>query len=346
MTTDTEVIPTGHAPAGLKWKKKKHFDGTTCGLAKCKHDAEGYIVDTKPTKGNTNGQLWWGPACTPCIRKEHKTLVPTTLPQLAFQYKTASALAGALDIEVGDMKKRLEAAGVDETGTALATAPPPPTPPLEQPPGAAVPALAEGANLAVDAVVIPTQTLAAALTEAKGVLNFLGTFNVTDQASMDNAGTWLKEVKSKWSNIEENRLLLGKPLREQLTQIQGYFKPALDVLLTAEGILKQKISEGAARAQAAQQQALADASVAHQQQNTAALAVAQQTVVATDMDLPAGVNSRPVIKFAVEKEAELPGNFWMPNLKLIQQWIDAGHRDIPGVRIWEEQQVSAPRSGA
>lgn len=62
------------------------------------------------------------------------------------------------------------------------------------------------------------------------------------------------------------------------------------------------------------------------------------------MALPAGVSTRPKICFEITDKLLLPGEFWSPDSTIIKAYIDAGHRDIPGVRIWEEETVVAPRS--
>ena len=60
--------------------------------------------------------------------------------------------------------------------------------------------------------------------------------------------------------------------------------------------------------------------------------------------MPANLSERTVIKFEIFNTAILPGDFWSPDLKKVQAYIDAGHRNIPGVRMWEEPVVTARKT--
>lgn len=299
------------------WKKKKFFDGTECGYSNCKNPADGYIPEmTRPTKGGAS--LWFGPACTPCVRLWHDNLNPMSLAELARQRNGASDLAVVLDVEVGEVLKRLQGAGVDERGNSVAL----------------TPAVSEN-------IAIPVPSLEAALAEVTETLVFLNTFHVTNQQQMDLASGWLHEVKERWSVIEEQRKGFAKPLQDKVKEVQAYFKPPLDLLSQAERILKQKISEGSQRAQAAQQAALTAAHQALQQGNMQGVAIATQTVQAADVALSAGIGMRGIVRFEITDPSLLPPVFWSPDPAKVQQAIDAGHRVIPGVRVWEEQSVTA-----
>ncbi len=369
----TDESTAEHEPLGAKWKKKKYFDGTTCGLTGCKRAPDGYICDTKPTKDNKNGRLWFGPACAKCLAKlklPAEAIIP--LKELARQRSGASDLALVLDIEVGEVLKRLEAASIDEQGIAVReepTEPPPaeetpnteqPTPTPEQPTPTPAANTGEGAPagaqlalvpdngtdpgtaiVATPSIQMPTSTLVAHDAEAQGVIAFLQTFHVVDQPSMDNASLWVKEVKKKWNNLEEARKALGRPLREGLEQIQTYFKPAQDALKKAETALKNKITEGNARAQQAQAAALAAAQVAHQTGDMQGTAIAAQQAATADVVLPQGISQQMVVKFEVTDPSQLPGQYWSPDRNLLQAAINAGWTQIPGVRIWQEPQVTA-----
>jgi hypothetical protein len=332
--TDVTGTEDSQQNALLKWKRKKHFDGTTCGLQNCTRAADGYIMDIKPTKG-ANGQLWYGPACLKCVREEHPTLMPLSLAELAYQRGGASDLALVLDLEVGDVLKRLAAAGVDEKGRQIIDAP------LASNPVNPIQVLQQEGTIQVDAIVIPVKSLADAVQEAKGLLVQLDTFHVTNQQQMDGASSFLKEVKAKWKEIEEQRKALGGPLRGKLDEIQSYFKPALDVLLQAEGILKTKISEGARRAEEAQRAALLAAQAAHQQGDLQGTAIATQAAQRADVALAPGITTRRVLRCAIDDPSKLPGEFWSPDIRKVQAAVDAGHRQIPGVRIWQEEIVAA-----
>jgi hypothetical protein len=341
MTTETETEVVNDTEGKLK--KKKYFDGTVCAYKGCSKKAVGYISAIKPTKGHPVGQLFFAPSCAKC--PEHK---PMTLAELAHQRDGASDMALVLDVEVGDVKKRLKAAGIDETGKTLAAsqfekamADDDNKVTTDDPPATAVPALLDTTALAVEDVAIPVATLAASIKETQDFLTVLDTFHIHNQSEMDTASIFLKEVKTKWKQIEEIRKEIGSPLRGKLQEVQDYFKPALEALVSAETILKTKISEGNARAQEAQRLALEAARTAHESGDPAATALATAQAQEADVALPGGISQSMKVKYAIEDLTLLPADFWSPDPKKVEAAIAAGHRQIPGVRIWEEPIIAA-----
>jgi hypothetical protein len=365
-------------PVGAKWKRKAYFDDTSCGLVGCKRAPDGYLCDTKPT-GKKTERLWFGPACKKCMLKLGCPVEAITpLKELAYQRNGASDLALVLDIEVGEVLKRLEAAGIDENGSALVADEteevlPPIPPPSErqaqgdpaplpatddwpyryaegEEPAAVVPhAPADAIQVAASPpVVIPSQDIAASSAEGLQLLGSLDSFNIVNQQGMDLAAGILADVKGAWKNLDGIRKAIGKPLRDRLQEIQDHFKPALALFETAEKILKDKISEGSRLAAEAQQRALLAAQQAHQAGDAHALAVATQQVSATEVGLPQGVTTRKVARFRIVDAAQLPPEFWtaIPDTNKLQAYVDAGWRgnQIPGVEIWEEDIVSSRAS--
>lgn len=345
----SETKMTGSEDSGeqknamLTWKRQRFFDGEFCGISKCKRKADGYVMDIKPTKGGAQGQLWYGPACKPCLKEGGFTDIPLSLAELAHQRNGASDLALILDVEVGEVLKRLEAAGIDDKGqpravqTTIA-------PTAGSAPAAAIPQMQRDGVVASEAVAIPTDTLALSLHESNEFLPYLETFHIHNQGQMDIAAQFLAEAKSKWNAIDTLRKDIGAPLRGKLQEIQDYFRPALDALRQVETVLKTKIAEGNARAQEAQRAALAAAQAAHAQGDTQAVGLATQAAARADVALPGGVSQRPIVRFEIVDPSQLPGNFWSPDPAKIQQAINAGYREIPGVRIWEDTIISSRAS--
>lgn len=318
-----------------KWKRKSYFDGTECGLSGCTKPATGYLSHVKPTKGHPQGQLWYGPVCDACAAKQG--LRPTTLAELAHQRNGASDLALVLDVEVGDVLKRLEAANLQENGQPKGGSPAP------QQTGLHYPADPTGTYIRAEPVEIPTVYLSQYAAYAQGVLTQLESWHIADQASMDYAAGFLKQVKGFWKELEERRLALGRPLREALDAIQAHCKPALDGLRAVEERLKRKISEGNARAEETRRQMYAEAQHAFNTGNMQGVAIATQQAVQADVSLPQGVHTRTEIKWEFQDIRQLAQEFWSwtPDPAKVQAAVDAGHRQIPGVRIWEESVVYA-----
>lgn len=355
-------------------KKKRYFDGSTCAFKGCQKPAEGYVSAIKATKDHEAGRLWYGPAC-----KNHPGRTVLTLAELAHQRDGASDLALVLDVEVGDVLKRLEEAGIDEKGKKLGAADavdyespitedqlngtqqasqeaqeeaqqaPQQTPEAQQLPLAPEPEpksevvaqTPQSAMLSVVAppVQIPSEDLQHSQGAGMQVLGTLQTFEIRDQQGMELAGSLLRMVKEEWNRLDAVRKHIGKPLREKLKEIQGHFKPVQDIYEQAEAILKGKISEATQQMMQAQAQAMAAAQQAHQQGDQQAMAVATQQAAQTDVQLPKGVHTRKVARFQVVDPSQLPGEFWTPDRQKIQAYVDAGWRQIPGVQIWEEEVV-------
>ncbi len=322
-----------------KWKRKAYFDGTECGYKDCSRKAEGYVSGTKPTKGGSQNAVWYGPACSSCCTKWHDSLRPMPIALLAQNRKGASDLANVLDIEVGDALKRLAEAGVDEKGQPVQQQNAAPMAPnvaittTQQP----------GTWIAADPIQIPDQELAGGLAYVNGVLQQLANWHIMSQADMDYADDFMKKLKALWKASEEQRKELGRPWREKLELIQDYYKPYLNALKQGETVLKQRIVEGNARAEAARQAAYLAAQSAYQQGDMQSVAVATQQAVAADIAVPQGTSIRTVFVGEIVDLSQLPQEFWswVPDLVKVQAAVDLGHRQIPGCRIYETNVVAA-----
>lgn len=347
MTKQTETV--GEANAGSAqneptWKKRKEFDGTTCGYVGCTHDADGYVQGTRSTKEGANGRLWYGPACTPCVRKWHQTLVPMSLAQLAAQRTGASDLAGILDLEVGEVLKRLDAAGIDEKGQRLTQLAPQAAEAgatlaeVFAEPGAAIVALEQSYTIAV---VVPFDAIEAVRSEMTQTLAGIAGFVITNQEQMDYASSYLQRVKGLSNEIDAARKAISKPFRKQVEAIQTYFKPALDALSDVEKGLKARIQAGYQLAQQTQAVAFQAAEAALAAGNVQQAGLATQSAIAADLALPKGLSMRSRLKWEVVDPSQVPGPLWSIDAVKVDAAIDAGHREIPGIRIWEDQSIAA-----
>ena len=331
----TEVEST--AAGEPKWKKRKSFDGATCGYVACHRKPDGYVAGRRSTKEGQNGALWYGPACNECIRAWHKSLSALPLAELAQQRNGLSDLAAVLDLEVGEVEQRLEAAGIDakgnpRNGAAMANSVP------------QSPFFAAAEETVALAVVIPYDSIEAKTAEAQQTLVALQSFQITCQEQMDYASGYLQRVKGLWSELDEQRKQAGRPLNKKLQEIRNKFSPALDFLSQVEARLKQCIQEGYRLAQQAQAGAFQQAEAALEQGNLPGAALATQAAVASDVNLSPGISMRKLIRFQIMDPSQLPAPFWSPDPSKVQAAIDAGHRQIPGVHIWEEDNVAARRA--
>jgi hypothetical protein len=351
-----------------KWKKRSHFDGESCGYAGCQRKADGYVVGYRATKEGERDRraVWFGPACTKCVREWHPSLVPFTLAELAHQRNGVSDLAGVLDLEVGEVIKRLAAAGIDEKGRSLTEQQPAVVPTNgigTQPPTTVVDhagpteIIVAQEERHVVAVVVPYDSLAAVAAEMAQTEASLAQFIIRSQPQMDYASNYMQRVKGLWKALDESRKDMGRPFRHVVENIQAHFKPVLDALEKVEGVIKQKINEGMAWSTQQQQTGFGAAQVALAAGNPQGVAQGTQLAVQSEMHLSKGVSMRPKFLFEVVDPTQLESQFFSPDPVKIQAALDAldpvqlqatlaaGYTPIAGCRVWQENTV-ASRSAA
>lgn len=66
---------------------------------------------------------------------------------------------------------------------------------------------------------------------------------VRNNAEMQTAVGWIAEIKDKWEAVDAKRKSFVDPLRKVVEEINGFFKPALEALKTAEDGLKDKVKD-------------------------------------------------------------------------------------------------------
>lgn len=166
----------------------------------------------------------------------------------------------------------------------------------------------------------------------------LESFEISTDEYQAFAAQLLHEVKAEWSDVEDKRKAITKPLTEAHKATQAVFKPVLTALETAEKILKDKIAGYMQLKQQANVAALQAAS-----QAPTALAASQAIDVYAPVAPPQGVSVRYVQKFVVEEPDLVPRDLCSPDEKKIGLALSAG-REVPGVRVFEEPVVTARKA--
>jgi hypothetical protein len=180
-----------------------------------------------------------------------------------------------------------------------------------------------------------------AVQQALGQLQVLA---VRDQATLTQVNQWLVEGKTRAKEIKGLEDSVNKPLNEALKANRAIYKPILDLYAQFELVLKRKVSEGSAYLAAEQARVLAEAAKAYQVAETPA---AQAEATATLMTVPeapehSGTSIRKVWKYEVLDVNQLPGQYVIrsENRPALTAAVAAGARDIPGVRIYEDNIVT------
>lgn len=175
---------------------------------------------------------------------------------------------------------------------------------------------------------------------------------VTDAASESAAVEFLGAVKKQFNAVEAKRKFIVKPLQDHVKTINDEFKRITEPLEEAESTVKRGISgwrtseefrereekrkrievEGQAAVMRGDVERIRELAPEH----AAAAAEAPRTVAAAG----AKAAFRTVTKFEVTDDWEVPADLKSPDLRKIKAAVDAGRRDIPGIKIWVEQQVA------
>jgi len=190
-------------------------------------------------------------------------------------------------------------------------------------------------------VKIPFDAIGAIVTEMSQTLVNLAPFEIMSQEQMNYASSYLQRLKGLAQQIELHRKEIAKPFQLQVKKIKQYFDPADEALGKVEAVLKQKILAAYERARLAQAASFQQAETAIAQGDTTGAAIATQQAVAADMTLAPGISTRSTIKWEIVDPSKLPAWAWSPDPQKIQQAVDMGHRQIDGVRIWEEPILAA-----
>lgn len=350
----------------LAWKRKAYFDGTECGVKGCDKSAVAYAQGQKPTKGGAAGAVWFGPVCQEHATQMSQTATVAPLMQLCQSAGSLSAAALVLDVEVGEVIKRLAALGLnpdltangqgaqgaqDLRGEPSAESVLPTTDARGQPyalslaaqaftvapPGQALDTIVVNATVAIPTYVGDGLTLA-----KQGLQTWAGV-QIRDQQTMQYAQSVLARVKGWWKNLDELRLELARPLREKIDEIQSRFKPPMAELQKLEAVIKGAMLEGDAWAKALAATSMQQAQSALHAGNMPAVAAATMQATQADLHLPRGVSKRITITWNVTDINLLPNELKkvVPDDTKIQFAIDLGHRNIPGVTLLEAETLAA-----
>ena len=150
--------------------------------------------------------------------------------------------------------------------------------------------------------------------------------------------TTLVEVKTRARALDVQEKSATKPINDALAVVRGWFRPAKNAYSELEAILKSKLGEWdrlLATQKAEQMAAAAAAFRATEPERGLALMQA----VPEGPSVAAGTSIRKVWKFEVIDPASVPRELCEPVDKLIRQAIALGHREIPGVRVYEDLSV-------
>lgn len=174
-------------------------------------------------------------------------------------------------------------------------------------------------------------------------------FKVTTKESAGGAGDLTRQIKSAWEQIEEQRDSYVRPLFEAERGYNEQFKPLQAELKNAESLLKNLIKtwqnaekrradeERAAQA-AEQRKAEAEAKEAGREPPAPPPPPPESKTVRGEYGSKATVKEKWVHE--VTDLAAVPLRYLQVDDAMVKAALAEGVREIPGIRIWDEGQVS------
>lgn len=160
---------------------------------------------------------------------------------------------------------------------------------------------------------------------------------VTTPEDYTVAGEVLREIKTRYHQIDQERKGITGPLVEVERRTNALFRPILDTLSRAEKRVKEALAGYSDRSRAATVEALTLAATGPDPAPMGLSVLAQPEAK--------GVSVRQVERFEVTNPDRVPRDFCSPDLDKIKRHVEAGGmRAIPGVRFFTESVVSARRN--
>lgn len=170
-------------------------------------------------------------------------------------------------------------------------------------------------------------------------------FTVSTDDDANFAADLIREVKAKHRELDDRRKEVTGPLNATVKTINGWFKPALDALETAERKLKAKVAGFVQERERQTRDALA-AVAAATDANEAMKALAEAQ---TPAFLPQGMSARMVWRWRVTDANAVPRSFCSPDAQLIENELRTALKDgsspptIIGVEFFQETQMAVRR---
>lgn len=166
---------------------------------------------------------------------------------------------------------------------------------------------------------------------------------IASTEDMERATEIGKQIISRKKRIEELRIFFTKPLNDHIKQINAGFKQAIEPLEAIEADIKRKMvvyrREEAERQEKERQRLLKKSEEMktekkQEEYKDKAAEIQQETKVESKSGT---MRFRKVWKFELVNGNEVPRQYLEVNETAIRKAITAGVREIPGVRIYEEE---------
>lgn len=189
--------------------------------------------------------------------------------------------------------------------------------------------------------------------EASSMAEFVRSAMIEDEDSYTGGVEIVAKIKTTYKRIEAVRVSIVDPIRKAMDAANGFFKPHLANLLTAEQEMKGKLIRYTQEVAAKKAADLAAAAKAVEKAKTPAAQVkaAERVMAAIETPPPPkveGMAMRTIWSGEVTDAALLPREYMIPDLKALLALTRAkkGQVTIPGWRAVPSQVMAVNSGGA
>jgi len=192
-------------------------------------------------------------------------------------------------------------------------------------------------NIITLAVVKKDRDIIAESKQIEKVLKEITDLKVTNDESSQKGAEMLSRLKKAKDALEKKRKEITKPLVDEKRDIDNYFKTFTVPVEEAERKMRNKMQVFLSAK--AEQERKAQEKLAKQAEKNGVELVEAPIVPQAVQTEQGSVTTRKVWKFEVVDPSTIPGKYFVLDESLIRADVKAGVREIPGVRIYESDEV-------
>jgi hypothetical protein len=156
---------------------------------------------------------------------------------------------------------------------------------------------------------------------------------IGDETTLTWAGDLLKQAKIRVKELEDKRKEVTRPILAAKAAVDSMFKPLTERYGQAEAILKGKIAEYMRAQEEERRRMMLESAAEHAAGGTPTAIIPEPAQVQ-------GVTMRKVWTFEIVDQNLIPRELCSPDTTKIRAAVHLGARDIPGVRIFETDNMA------
>ena len=167
-----------------------------------------------------------------------------------------------------------------------------------------------------------------------------GSYVIDSVEAVDTASVFLKQVRDTERSIEDKRLEFTAPLNQSLKAINDTFKKLKEPLEQARALLTNKIlgwKRDEAERLFKEEERRRKIQEAHRE---AGHEVSAPVVLERPENKIGNTQTRKVWTFRVKEFSKIPDVYKVINQVAVNQSIRDGVRDIPGIEVYQEEQLA------